>query len=350
MRDPRLNRNDRPIDRRRNGAGQALVEGDVGAILAAFPHREERMFFICERGVTSGQMADQIDPGRTNPNLPQFLQTPELTHGASAPFIQRTLCVAAALFDQTYLPTHVSKDEAFALALEAARALAEVEDTIIALDANEAEIRRQLASGEHKRHVVPKTPNLKARVEGAIGQLREVALLAQRLIELFYPRLKPNIPFSEHLKDALRTQLPADDPLWPHIEWCLKQTERFFSYRNALIHGGPGKDQKFILRDYEIRSDGTLLAPTIEIIHPKNPLPRMDIGQFLKDASESMSFTFETFVVGFCDRNAPQHHIGIVFRVMESDRDRRTGTKFFWNGSFLPGFPVNAPKVEPAAK
>ncbi len=204
------------------------------------------MFFICERGVTSGQMADQIDPGRTNPNLPQFLQTPELTHGASAPFIQRTLCVAAALFDQTYLPTHVSKDEAFALALEAARALAEVEDTIIALDANEAEIRRQLASGEHKRHVVPKTPNLKARVEGAIGQLREVALLAQRLIELFYPRLKPNIPFSEHLKDALRTQLPADDPLWPHIEWCLKQTERFFSYRNALIHGGPGKDQKFI--------------------------------------------------------------------------------------------------------
>jgi hypothetical protein len=123
MRDPRLNRNDRSIDRRRNGAGQAIVEGDVGPILTVFPHREARLFFICERGVTSGQMADQIDPERTNPNMPQFVQTPELTHGASAPFIQRTLCVAAALFDQTYLPAHVSKDDAFALALEAARAL-----------------------------------------------------------------------------------------------------------------------------------------------------------------------------------------------------------------------------------
>jgi hypothetical protein len=89
------------------------------------------------------------------------------------------------------------------------------------------------------------------------------------------------------------------------------------------------------------------LAPTIEVIHPKNPLPRIDIGQFLKDARESMSFTFETFVVGFCDRNAPQRHTGIVIGVNESDQDRRTGTKFFWNGRFLPGFPLNAPKVEP---
>jgi hypothetical protein len=182
--------------------------------------------------------------------------------------------VAAALFDQTYLPAHVSNDEAFALALEAARALAEMEDTIIALDANEAEIRRQLASGEHKRHVVPKTPNLKARVEGAVGQLREVALLVQKLADLFYPRSKPNIPFSEHLRVALRNQLPADDPWWPHIEWGLGQIDRFFSYRNALIHGGPGRDQCFILRDYEIQPDGTLLAPTMEVIHPKNPLPQ----------------------------------------------------------------------------
>jgi hypothetical protein len=349
MRDPRLNRNDRSIDRRRNGAGQAIVEGDVGPILTVFPHREARLFFICERGVTSGQMADQIDPERTNPNMPQFVQTPELTHGASAPFIQRTLCVAAALFDRTYLPAHVSKDDAFALALEAARALAEVEDTVIALDANEAGIRGQLASGEHKSHVVPKTPNLKGRVEGAVGHLREVALLAQKLADLFYPRPKSKTPFSEHLRNALRSQLPADDPFWPQVEWCLAQVERFFDYRNALIHG-PSKDQKFILRDYEIQPDGTLVAPTIEIIHPKNSLPRVDIGLFLKDARESMSFAFEDFLVGFCDRNAPQRHIGIVYRVTESDRDRKTGTKFFWNGSFLPGFPLSAPKLEPQSK
>jgi hypothetical protein len=277
-----------------------------------------------------------------------MIQTPELMYGASAPFMQRTLCVAAALFDQTYLPSHVSKDDAFALALEAARALAEVEDTIIALDVNEVETRGQLASGEHKRHVVPKTPNLKGRVGGAIGHLREVALLAQGLADLFYPRPRPNIPFSGHLQDALRNQLSAGDPLRPHIEWCLEQIDRFFSYRNALIH--PGKDQQFILRDYEIQPDGNLLAPTIEVLHPKNPLPRMDIGQFLKDAREATSFTFECFVVGFCDRNVRQLHTGIVCGVMESEQDRRTGTKYFWNGKFLPGFPLNAPTVEPAAK
>ena len=67
MRDHTTEQNDRPIDHRRDGAGQAIVEGDVGSILMVFPHREARLFFICERGVTSGQMADQIDPERTIP-------------------------------------------------------------------------------------------------------------------------------------------------------------------------------------------------------------------------------------------------------------------------------------------
>ncbi|MBV8799483.1 MAG: hypothetical protein JOY77_07270 [Alphaproteobacteria bacterium] len=346
MRSPPSKRNDRPIDRGRNSAIQAQIEGDVGAILTMFPLKDERLFFICERGVTSGQLADEIDPGRTNPSLPQIVQTPELTYGASSPFIQRTLCVAAELFDQTYFPQQVSRDDGLVLALEAARALSEVEDTIIALDANEAKIRKQLASGEYKRHVVPKTPNLKGRVEGAVGHLREVALLAQKLADLFYPRAKSNIPFTSHLIDALKTQLPADDSLRPHVEWCLAQIERFFDHRNALIHGGPGKDQQFILRDYEMQSDGNLVAPTIEIVHPDSPLPRMDIGQFLKDARESVSLTFETFVAGFCDRNAPQRHKGFVFGVEKSNQDRRTGKRFFWNGMFIPGFPLNEPKQD----
>ena len=176
-----------------------------------------------------------------------------------------------------------------------------------------------------------------------------MALLAQKLADLFYPRPKSKTPFSEHLRNALRSQLPADDPFWPQVEWCLAQVERFFDYRNALIHG-PSKDQKFILRDYQIQSDGTLVAPTIEIIHPKNSLPRVDIGLFLKDARESMSFAFQDFLVGFCDRNAPQRHIGIVYRVTESDRDRKIGTKYFWNVSFLPGFPLSAPGLEPRSK
>lgn len=350
MHDPRSKRNDRSIDRRRNGAGQARVEGDVGAILCMFSYRNELLYFICERGVASGQMADQIDPERTNPNLPQIVQTPDLTYGASAPFIQRTLCVAAELFDQTYLPAQVSKDDAFALALEAARALSEVEDVIVALNTNQAELRKQLASGEHKRHVVPKTPNLKGRVGGAIGHLREVALLAQKLADLFYPRAKSNTPFTEHLRRALSVQLPEDDPLWRHVEWCLEQIGRFCDYRNALIHGGPGKDQQFILRDYEMQPDGNLIAPTIEVVHPKSPIPRVDVGQLLKDGSESISLAFETFVVAFCDRNVPQRHKGVMFNVVESDQDRGRGTRFFWNGRFLPGFPLNAPRAEPVAK
>ncbi|MGC1302524.1 MAG: hypothetical protein WA840_09125 [Caulobacteraceae bacterium] len=343
MRDPKHKRNDRPIDRFRNGGGGARVEGNVGPILTMFTIRDQRIYFICEHGLTSAQMADQIDPERINPAMPQVVQRPELAYGATTPFMQRTVCVAVELFNQAHLPELVVRDDGLAKALDAAHALAEVQDAITALAESEAETRRRIEAGEQQRHVVPKTQNLKGRMEGCISSLRQVALHCQELALMFHPRQNRNDRFTPHLRAALKVQLAADDPLWPHVEWCFSQIERLFNYRNAMIHAED--DKRLVLMDYELQADGVLVAPTIEVLHPATPLPRMDVGQFLNDALESVSLVFETYVVGFCDRNA-RAVPGFRFMVAESEQDRRTGTRYYWHGERLPRFPRNGPQPE----
>jgi hypothetical protein len=303
-----------------------------------FTLRGERVYFLCERGVGSAQMADQIDPERLNPNLPLVIQTTELGYGTTTPFVSRTLCAANEIFQQVYLPKSVLRDDALSAALLAAQALGEVQDNANVLAESEAEVRRQIDARELKLHVVPKTKNLKGLVEGAVQNLREVGLQAQHIADMFYPRGKATAPFTPHLRGALQAQLAADDPVWEHLEWSFRQIERLFAYRNALIH--PDDTKRLILRDYTLESDGTMIAPTIEVIHATDSLPRMDVGQFIRDALESASLAFETFVAVLSDRNSPGLP-GMRTFLVEEQSDLRTGTRFRWQAEWLEGFPKN---------
>jgi hypothetical protein len=332
-------RNDRPVDRFRNAGGQGRIEGDSGPILSMFPLQDERLYFICERGITSMQMADQIDPERMNPNLPRMVQRPELAYGATTAFIQRTLCIGAELFDQTYLPETVRRDDAMGLALEAAEVLADVQDNINALADSEADVRRRMGAGEQPMHVIPRTTNLRQRVEGSVNGLRKAVLRCQSVADLFYVR-PHNANFTEHLRGVLEAQLDADDIAWPMLNWAFEAQRVVSNNRNAMIHADGNK--RMVLRDYELEANGQLVAPTVEFIHPESPQPRVDVVHFLKGWLDDVSAMFEAYVAILCDRNARQWAEGIKSNVALSDQDRRTGTRYFWHTVFLEGFPRNA--------
>lgn len=345
MRDPNRIRNDRPVDRFRNAGGRGDIEGDVGPIVTMFSLNQERIYFIAERGVTSAQMADQIDPDRLNPALPNMIQRPELSYGSTTPFVARTICLGASLFDQTYLPASVSKDTACSLALEAAANLAEIQDNITALAASEAGVRRKIYARELKLHVLPRTPNLKGRVDGSINGLRSVVVTIQKLAELFYPKTKATDKFTPTLRSALIAKIEIDDPRWPTVEWCFAQLEKFSDYRAAMIHNDGEK--RLITKDYDLEADGTMIAPTIEVIHPANPLPRVDVVRFLTDALEAISRVFEAISIIMCDTKADLRHLGLRTFVIEDERDIGRGTRIRWQSEWLEGFPKMLSQSEP---
>ena len=191
---PKTDSSRRPIDHMREGGGQAAIAPEFGKIVAIMP-AEHRIYLIAERGVSSGVMADQIDPDRQNPSIPQIVQRQELTYGADTPFIQNTLCVAVALLNSTHLPEGFPKEGGLMLAFNVAQEVAAVVDIVAELRQYGALTLAKMTRGEVTRAHLPRTPNLKGRVEQAIGHLRKVQLEIQRMSGLFYPRAAPNVPW-----------------------------------------------------------------------------------------------------------------------------------------------------------
>jgi hypothetical protein len=333
---PAPNSSRRSIDRMRDGGGRATMPVECGRIVAMMA-MEHRLYLIGEHGVSSGVMADQIDPERQNADIPQVVQRREMNYGVDAPFIQQTLCAAVALVDATYLPEGFPREAALTLALEAAQELAAVTDTVAELRQREASTRERLAaSGIDRRHL-PTTPNLRGRVEQSIGHLRKVQVGIVTLANLFYPKAASTAPWADSVRMGLQ-----DDPFQEYLDFAVVVLSEIANCRNAMIHGDAMR--RLEIRDYDLGADGNFVAPTIEVTHPQTPLARRDAVQFLDVTKDRLADVFANFLSVFCDRNVREMP-GMFDTHVASlpDGELRRGSPFFWETLVREGFELGAP-------
>jgi hypothetical protein len=97
--------NKRPIDRRREAAVMMDVGAadDTGAIKEVFGIGGV-LHIIKERGIYICKLADEIDPARTNPNIPNVQQR-VLTYGTDSVLVRQTLLTAKKLLTLSIFPT-----------------------------------------------------------------------------------------------------------------------------------------------------------------------------------------------------------------------------------------------------
>jgi len=309
----------------RDGGGKGEVPAGFGNIVT-MASADHRIYFIAQHGISSGLMADQIDPDRQNPNIPQLVQREELPYGATTPFIQRTFGAAAELMDPTHLPEGFPKDRGLLIALAAAKDLAAVADTVADLRAREAEVRVRMDRGEIKLTHLPSTPNLQGRGEQTIGHLRAVQVGLFELAGLFYPKARANAPWIE----SVRKGFAPEDDFNHYLDGAVGALAEIANCRNALIH--PDAQKSVTITDYDLRADGALVAPTIEVRHPETPVSRRDIVQFFDVQIGIVADIFETFLGVFCDRNVRDFGYGIFeTRVVPvSDGGLRNASRLHW--------------------
>ena len=332
MRQPNQNPG-RRVNHPRTGGGRGEIAGNTGNIVL-MTKANERLYFVTERGVASAQMADQIDPDGLNPALPMFIQRLDFEYGANAIFIQRTLCTADALLDQTYLPEGFDRDAAFLIAYAAAEDLAGVADTIAALKAEEATTRARLEAGAISVGIVPRTQNLKGRVEQAVSHLRSVQIGAMTLAEMFHPKARANLPWASTLKEAINRTFPAGDESIPFLEDQIDVLERVANYRNAAVH--PDHEKAFVTTDYDLRPDGVLIAPTVEVLHPRAPHQRQDTVQFLEQLVDQVSYSFENLLALLANNSARGGRRMLISFVAQSPELHR-GSHFRWQSDWREG-------------
>lgn len=116
--------NKRPIDRIRDSALSMSVGApdDLSAITAMIP-LEDVLHIVKEKSIYACKLADTIDPGRTNPHIPN-VQQKVLALGSDSPRVGKTLLTARELFHEHFLPDSFDCKASLALAFSALKDLA----------------------------------------------------------------------------------------------------------------------------------------------------------------------------------------------------------------------------------
>jgi uncharacterized protein YukE len=330
-------RGNRPIDRIRESAGSAKIPDGHGNIVSAKTIKD-RIYFLAEHGLSSGVMADQIDPERTNPDIPFMVQRVELTYGVGHPFIQKTVCTPFELIDQTYIPTHVDKDAMLTLAVEVATSLSSVMDVLRELQAHQDETKAKGQTGQLSAAYVPRTANLKGKVHQCVAALRDVAIAIQRMSQQFYPKEAQNEAWDQKLKPALIAQYGDKDGFLDLLTVLWKTIDGVSDHRNAMIH--PDYTKSLTVYDYELDPAGVFVAPTIEIVHPRSAVARRDVAQFLEGQVDDISYVYETLLAHTCSMNVRPLNDMFESNVAElPNGERRNGSRLVWQTVVKERFP-----------
>src|SRR5438876_372279 len=105
----------RPIDAQRDSAGSMDIGTEDEGAITEMISTPEALLIVKERGIYAVQMADQIDPHRTNPVIPNTQQR-VLPIGSSNLIVVRTLLTSHALFKKEMLGDDFDQQSAVRLA------------------------------------------------------------------------------------------------------------------------------------------------------------------------------------------------------------------------------------------
>ncbi|AKH41646.1 hypothetical protein WYH_00589 [Croceibacterium atlanticum] len=296
------------------------------------------MYFLAENGLTSAVMADQIDPKRTNPNIPHVVHHIELGYGAKQRFMRKTVGVAFELADETYLPEHVDAEALLVLAIEIAASLASVMEVVDELSSHQAETRVKGEAGQLSAAYVPRTPNLKGKVRQSLAALRDVEVAIKKTTAQFYPKDAAKDPWDKKLKPAMLEKYGNDEGFEEFVGCAWSVMECIADHRHAMIH--QDGEKSVTIYDYELDASGAFVAPTIEIAHPRNPFPRHDIGQFLKTQLEHIAEVYEALLGYMCDLNVRSLNEAFEsFVTALPDGEQRSGSHLVWSTKIVGAFP-----------
>lgn len=311
----------RPIDQQRDAAVTMQVEddSDTSAIedVIALPGR---VLLIKELGIWQTQLADNIDPGRTNPGIPNTMQK-LLARGAADPLVGKTLLQAKVLLRQSMLPAQIAGETGLAVTFELLmeldaldRKATELQQTLLAI-----EERYSGAKGTRGALQVPALGDVAARGKSFIQGADHAVRTLWQFVRVFHPELQKGVAWYK-LKDRLMSGGENEKALVPLVE-ALEQPFTFLrNTRNAVEHPKPG--QEVIFSDYHLRADGKVHAPSIEIIEKNTPLAETSLPAYFTATVEMLVNAYQSILINLCALHV-QRIGGVDVEVIELEPDQR---------------------------
>lgn len=296
---------------------------------------KDRLLLVTEKCTYQVQLADQIDPKRTNPNIPHNVRRKLFDHGTNSEILRKTLIHSKVMFRKEFQP-HLDVAKAMLLALEALGEIISVDQAAQEFAAVETDAieKVSLIKQQTRSVALPSIGNVEAHCKTFTQRAHHFGSALLRIVRLFYPDAKN----WDKLQEIVRARYGVDDPFYQVVSGTKPTLLLVLNARDSLEHHNEG----VTTIDFAMEPDGTIAPPTIELHFRKSNLPRCSISHFMQEIIKSLLVSFEMIVTHACSKSARSSAgMPITVGLLSDDHQKAWHVRFAYGaydagGQFTP--------------
>ena len=258
---------------------------------------EEFLLMITEKCTYRLQVADQIDPDRTNPALPANFQQKLFDHGTKSDLLCRTLLQAKVMFRKEFQSIDI--DRAMQLSFDAFGDLVSMQEAAEAFKSAEQQAIEKAKALERKdrSQTIPAAGNVRGHCKTFMQKADHFARSLLAIVQLFYPGMKTK--GWEDFNQLVKSRHDESDNFYKVSELTTPFLLLVRNARDCLEHNLKGVETS----DFMPQSDGTIALPSIEIDFRKSSHDRCPISWFMEETTKALLDSFEMLIVHTCSKH-----------------------------------------------
>ena len=318
------------IDRIRESGGHADIGSEEDGAIIEMKNIGGRLLIIKERSIYEMVMADDIDPERTNINLPTTIHKLIIDKGTESETVSRTLLTAMTLFRPEYISNAVDCSKIIGLTIDL---LSEI--SILEKEIEEYRLAEKTASDEYEErrnqkvsYKLPSVVSLESKCKTIFQKADHTEQTLMDIIVKFYPNLgltkQSHFPnFHEKLQEKFGE---AD----PFVEF-IKKTVYFMQVIRELRNGFDHRLEHTKVFDFQLQTGGDIIAPSIQLNHKKVKLERTSLSGFLEITTKNLLDIIELTFAYLAGKNIKTGGMPYQVRQIPYEKRRYKFVKYsFW--------------------
>lgn len=308
-----------PTHRLRESAGSMTINTpDDDTPIRELISTGERLFVVKDKAIYEVTLADQIDPERTNLNVPNTVQR-VLSFGAEEAWVGAVVLTAHEFFLNSCFDPETGR-KSFNLLLSVAQDIAGAKEILHKHIEKESEAKQSVdpAIGQDRSFVLPSVGNVEASCNEFLQRADHALRELFKTVQIFHPDVTKG--GWESLKNKIDCGPQDLDNFSQFLAESIEFLKLVRNARNCVEH--PRHEQRLIVLDFKLDKNNALAPPTVEIVHPKTPMGSASVTSFFTTIIESLVSTVELMVVFLCARSV-KNMARFQVQVMELTPDQR---------------------------
>jgi hypothetical protein len=303
----------------RDAAFSMQIDPSAGRISEMIPIGNS-LYMVAQHGIYAVQLADQIDPERTNAAIPH-VQQQVCAIGADDLPVARILLTAHTLFDQKILGAEFDREKAMGIALNILKDVAALKVMRQNLKSAESNARAQFEAKEKRRGAIdlPAIGDLESRIDAFSQKAGHIVGSLAELTKLCYPtELKQR--WIDSLVRLANERYGQDAPLSKFIKDARPFLINVIEMRNMIEHPTPAN--RVVVHDFRLLPSGKIALPAIEFVRPNQDPEGGTVLLVMSQLIDDLVVVVEMLMAHLAGTHA-RPFAGIAVGVVELPEDQR---------------------------